>query len=69
MQRQCKHAAMSALRAFREVHGTDTNEADATDLISDLLLMLQEKGEDAAAILRMATGHFVIEAAEAAKAA
>ena len=58
MNRTCRGAATRALAAFREVHGTDTTETDAADLITDLLLMLQERGEDSAAILQLATNNF-----------
>lgn len=58
MQRQCRHAAQTALNAFRQVHGTDATATDAADLITDLLLMLQEQGEDSAAILETAAAQF-----------
>ena len=58
MNKTCRGAASRAFTAFRDVHGTDTTQTDAIDLITDLLLMLHEQGEDAAQILRIATNHY-----------
>jgi hypothetical protein len=54
-------AAAKALTSYNRARGArnrDTTETEATDLIADLLIMLHNQGEDAAAIARMAVGHF-----------